>query len=81
MASRKQNERRFTHWEDLPDGARRYWFDVPGAKRGFARYVKWVDANEDTLRFVQEIYDDTDHLVETHQKYPTDTGHQRVEEG
>jgi hypothetical protein len=33
---------------------------------------------EETLRMWQEIYDDSGALVEVHQKYPTDTGHQRV---
>jgi hypothetical protein len=37
-----------------------------------------VDANELTVRFYQEIYDDTGKLVEVHQKYPIDQGHQKV---
>lgn len=78
MATRRQNERRFNHWVDLPDGGRRYGYDVPGAKRGFARDVKTVDGNENTVSLVQEIYDDFGNLIEIHPKYPFDTGHQRV---
>jgi len=37
-----------------------------------------VDANETTLRFWQEIYDDQGNLVEVHEKYPVDKGHQKV---
>jgi hypothetical protein len=43
-----------------------------------ARYVKEVDADEVTMRFYQEIYDDTGMLVEVHHKYPVDQGHQKV---
>ena len=81
MASREQNERRFVAWEDLPDGGRRYWIDIAGRDRGRARYVKTVDADENTIRFVQEIYDEQDRLVSVHEKYPTDTGHRHAENG
>ncbi len=37
-----------------------------------------VDAQESTLRFWQEIYDDQGKLVEVHEKYPVDKGHQKV---
>ena len=43
-----------------------------------ARYLKVVDANETTLRFWQEIYDERGKLVETHEKLPVDQGHQNV---
>jgi hypothetical protein len=43
-----------------------------------SRYVKEVDANELTVRFYQEIYDDKGKLVEVHHKYPVDQGHQKV---
>ncbi len=39
---------------------------------------KEVDAQETTLRFWQEVYDDQDRLVEVHEKYPVDKGHQKV---
>lgn len=81
MATREQNERRFAHWEELSGGGRRYWFDVPGQKRGFARYVKIVDVDEATASFVQETYDQNGILIAAHQKYPVDTGHQRVVSG
>jgi hypothetical protein len=42
--------------------------------------MKEVDADEITVRFWQEIYDDQDKLVEIHEKYPVDKGHQQVQE-
>jgi len=36
-----------------------------------------VDASETTVRFWQEIYDDHGKLVETHEKFPVDKGHQK----
>jgi hypothetical protein len=76
VATRRDNERRFKQWEDLPDGGRRYWVDREGAVSGFQRMVKIVDADEVTLSLIQEIYDDDGVLIERHQKYPVDTGHQ-----
>jgi hypothetical protein len=43
-----------------------------------ARYLKEVDAAEATLRFWQEVYDDQGKLVEIHEKFPMDKGHQKV---
>ena len=57
MASRAKNERKFRHLEQLPNGGRRYVREFGGRAGGRARYVKEVDANENTARFVQEIYD------------------------
>ena len=78
MSSRKQNEKNFGQWKDFPKGGRRYWFDVPGRNGWRARYVKEVDAQEQTTRFWQEIYNSAGHLVEVHEKYPIDKGHQKV---
>ncbi len=77
MATRKQNENRFKNWEVLPTGGRRYWIERPGIISGFQRMIKIVDGNEVTLHVVQEIYNDDGVLVERHQKYPVDTGHER----
>ena len=55
-----------------------YWLDVFGKQGWKARYVKEVDADEATVRFYQEIYDDTGKLVEIHHKYPIDQGHEKV---
>jgi hypothetical protein len=78
---RRQNEKKFGSWEELSDGGRRYWYEVKGRHGWKARYVKEVDADEATLRFYQEIYDDRGELVEIHEKYPIDTGHKKVERG
>jgi len=79
LSSREQNERKFSDWEELPGGGRRYWLDVSGRRGWRARYVKEVDAEENALRFYQEIYDASGKLVEVHEKYPVDLGHRKVE--
>jgi hypothetical protein len=78
MSTRAQNERKFRQWDELPGGGRRYRLDVSGRLGWLARYLKEVDANETTLRFWQEIYDDRNKLVEVHEKYPVDKGHHPV---
>lgn len=78
MSNREQNERKFSTWEVLPGGGRRYWIEVVSRSGWKARYVKDVDSNEKTLRFYQEIYNDVGQLVEVHHKYPVDLGHQEV---
>jgi len=78
MASRERNERRYGQWTDLADGGRQYWLDIPGHRGWRARYLKRVDAAETTLRFWQEIYDESGKLMEIHQKFPVDEGHRRV---
>jgi hypothetical protein len=69
------NERKFSDWEELLEGGRRYWIDVVGRHGWKARYVKVVDGNEETLRFYQEIFDDKGAKVEVHEKFPIDKGH------
>ena len=78
MATRRENERRFKYWDDLPDGGRRYWYDRAGAVSGYQRIIKVVDADEITQMLIQEIYDDIGQLIERHQKYPVDTGHEHL---
>ncbi len=81
MSTQSQNERKFANWEELAGGGRQYWFEVAGRHGWKARYVKEVDADENTLRFWQEIYDEQGTLVEIHEKYPMDKGHHRIQEG
>jgi hypothetical protein len=78
MSTKEQNERKFPSWHGLPDGGRRYWLDTLGRSGWRARYVTEVDANEVTVRFHQEIYDENGQLVEVHDKYPVDLGHRKV---
>ena len=78
MSSRRQNEKKFGRWEDLPGGGRQYHLDVTGRSGWRARYLQEVNANETSVRFWQEIYDDTGRLVKTHEKFPMDKGHQKV---
>lgn len=75
---RRQNEKKFGAWDELPDGGRRYFFEVQGRHGWSARYVKEVDASERTMKFYQEIYDEEGRLVEIHEKYPVNKGHTRV---
>jgi len=79
-SKRAANERKFGNWEDTPSGGRRYWYDVPGRGGWRARYVKEVDARQETIRFCQEIYDEAGQLVEIHEKFPIDRGHRRLKE-
>ena len=78
MSTQTQNEKKYGQWEELPGGGRRYRLDVRGRMGWLARYLKDVDANEATVRFWQEIYDDKQRLVETHEKFPIDKSHQKV---
>jgi hypothetical protein len=39
---------------------------------------KEVDAAERTIRFAQEIYDQTGRLVAVHEKFPVDLGHKTL---
>jgi hypothetical protein len=78
MSTRAQNEKKFGQWEELAGGGRCYRLEVAGRLGWLARYLKEVDRNETTLRFWQEIYDDAGKLVETHEKFPVDKGHQKV---
>ena len=78
MSTRTQNEKKFGNWDELPDARRRYTLDVPGRSGWLARYVKEVDAEDTTIRFWQEIYDDQGRLVEIHEKFPLDMGHRKA---
>jgi len=78
VSTRPQNERKFEQWEDLPRGERRYWIDVSSRSGWKVRYVKEVDANEVTLRFYQEVYNEIGEMIEVHHKYPVDLGHRKV---
>ena len=55
-----------------------YSYEVQGRYGWTARYVKEVDAFEFTLRFYQEIFDNFGQLVEVHEKYPVDKGHEKI---
>jgi hypothetical protein len=78
VGTREQNEKKFPNWEELEDGGRRYSHDVRGRNGWLARYLKEVDATEKTTKFWQEIYNEQGILVEIHEKYPVDRGHQKL---
>ncbi len=76
---RKENEKKFGNWT-VTDLGRIYFFEVKGRKGWKARYVKEVDANENTLKFFQEIYNEKNVLVEVHEKFPIDNGHKKIKQ-
>lgn len=80
IKKRQENEKKFPNHEDLPDGSRKYWFEITGRMGWKAKYVKLVDAEEVTLSFRQEIYNEKGILMEVHEKYPVDKGHIKIEE-
>ena len=47
IQKRKQNEKKFTHWENLPGGGRIYWFEIAGKHGWKARYVKETNNKEE----------------------------------
>lgn len=75
---RKRNERKYENWEELPNWGRRYWYDVVGRFGWLSRYIKEVNSDEITIRFYQEIYNEKGKLIELHEKFPEDKGHQKV---
>lgn len=75
---REQNERKYGNWDELPDGKRKYWFDVKGKNNAKARYIKEVNEDDEIISFRQEIYDSQDKLIEIHEKYPVDLGHKKI---
>jgi len=77
---RQENEKKFSKWEELPDGSKMYWFDIEGRLGWKARYIKSVDQQEVTISFRQEIYNEHGILMEVHEKYPIDKGHQKTEQ-
>lgn len=77
---RKENEKKFVKWEELPDGGRKYIYVVKGRYGWSSHYIKEVDAEEQTLRFYQNIYDDKGIIVEIHEKYPEDKGHRKIKD-
>ena len=78
MATRTQNENTYEHWTDNADGTRTYWYELQRKYGWRARYVKIVDAQEKTIKFYQEIFNEHGELIELHEKYPVDTGHKRA---
>ena len=74
-SKQRENEKKFSHWEKLPNGGRRYYFEILGRYGWKARYIKEVDSSEKTTKFYQEIFDENSQLIEIHEKYPIDKGH------
>ena len=75
---RQKNEEEFDLWIEKEDGGRIYSFEITGRLAWKAKYLKEVDKEETTLKFWQEVYDETNTLREIHEKYPVDKGHKKI---
>ena len=75
---RQLNERKFTNWEEVSNGGRKYWLEIKGRHGWKARYIKEVNVMEETIKFYQEVYDDKGNLIEIHEKFPVDKGHRKM---
>ena len=51
---------------------------LEAAQAGAPATSKKVDANENTARFLQEIYNASGRLVSVHEKFPVDLGHKQL---
>ncbi|MEP6512472.1 MAG: hypothetical protein ABJA79_01290 [Parafilimonas sp.] len=78
IEKRTANEKKFDGWIEKIDGGRVYSFQIHGKHGWLAKYLKETDAEENTLKFWQEIYDDKGILKEIHEKFPVDKGHQKI---
>jgi len=78
VSSREGNERKFGGWQETEGGGRVYRRVIRGRSGWSAAYCKEVDGAENTLRFWQEIFDESGRLREVHEKFPVDRGHRKV---
>jgi hypothetical protein len=78
VSDRSSNERKFGSWLTSSSGGRVYRRIVAGRSGWSAAYCKEVDADENTVRFWQEIFDESGRLREVHEKFPVDRGHRQV---
>ncbi len=74
---RQKNETDFDSWIENEDG-RIYSFEIAGKLGWKAKYLKEVNSEEVTIRFWQEVYDESNTLKEIHEKYPVDKGHTKI---
>lgn len=74
----KKNEFDYETWIEKAGAGRIYSFEIKGRHGWKALYLKEVDADEITLNFWQEVYDENNILREIHEKYPVDKGHKKL---
>ena len=74
---RKQNEKEYLNWSVTQTGGRIYWKEIESSDKSGkkARYEKEVDISEQTILFVQKIFDRNGNMIEIHEKFPIDKGH------
>jgi hypothetical protein len=75
---RLSNEKEYDLWIAKPDGGRIYSFEIIGRFGWVSKYLKETDADETTVKFWQEIYDENGNLKEIHEKFPVDKGHKKM---
>jgi hypothetical protein len=75
---RLSNEKEFDEWIEKQNGGRIYSFQISGKHGWVSKYLKETNADEITIKFWQEIYDEQGNLKEIHEKYPVDKGHKKL---
>jgi hypothetical protein len=78
LQKRKKNESEYDKWTENADGSRIYSFEIKGRLGWKALYLKEINSEEITLKFLQEVYDEKNILQEIHEKYPIGKGHQKL---
>ena len=78
VQKRLSNEKEYDLWIEKPDGGRIYSFEIIGRFGWVSKYLKETDADEITVKFWQEIYDENENLKEIHEKFPVDKGHKKM---
>ncbi len=82
MSKKKQkdNEKEYPNMNELGNGGRIYWKEIEAGDNSGkkARYEKTVDKDEQTISFVQKIFDKHGNLLEIHEKFPIDKGHKII---
>ena len=75
---RLSNEKEYDLWIEKSDGGRIYSFEIEGRFGWVSKYLKETDADEITVKFWQEIYDENGKLKEIYEKFPVDKVHKKM---
>jgi hypothetical protein len=76
-SKRRLNEKKYETWTEIKTG-RIYRKSITGKFGWKAEYVKTVNKQEETILFIQNIYNEKGKLVEIHEKFPIDKGHKKI---
>lgn len=78
MNNSQRTKKEYDAWIEKENGGRIYYFEIAGKSGWKAKYLKEVNNEEITIKFWQEIYDESNVLKEIHEKYPIDKGHKKL---